>query len=1029
MRLTIIWVPKIITCTVLLALQVTVLYAQYPASKTFRAVTVADGLPQSFVSGLVQDRTGFVWIGTRDGLARYDGRNFKVFLHKQGDTTTPASNIISDLFLDSKSRLWILYETGDIDVLNTVTETLLHFSKAPVFKAVNALIKRGHSITEDGRGNTWLLSNNGGVFIANLEQRSLRYYSDTALGLADNRITGINVNKGDVTLVTDQALITIDEKPGIKKTVSYRFDHPHLYDSSSVWKDNYALFRQNGQVIIQDEGRLIIYDAANNKFSVVTLPGEKNLLNMNTILDSNGQVLVAYKSDVYVLTSRNELTLWTTRVTNPLFGFKSILIDRSGLLWLGGNGSGIQIHNLHSPGFAQVPYHRSFHEDLLSKYLKVPEQEIAGSFLRYRDPYYFRWLYTKDDKVWLSKASSGLTDRPEICYYQNGHIIKQDWRYTDTDRRRHLSISAMATSQSGKLWGVDFLLRPVYFDTSTLTATVFPAIGTVNTENTYTANSLLIDGEDHFWVSTAFNGLFHYNRQTQTSVHYEAEDNYTSLPTNQLMSMQQDPDDRNVIWIGSIGGGLIKFDKHTGKCFSYTVADGLPNNTVYAVMLDEKGLLWCSSNKGIFSFDRHDGSVRSFTSMDGLPSEEFNRYHYFKLPDGRLSFGGIDGYTVFDPLKLEDDTFQPFVALTGISINNVPVDYGNTGSLFHQSINSLDEVVLNYNQNFISFSMAALQYTIPEKLQYRYMLEGYEQKWVYAGNNNLASYTKIPPGSYTLKINATNTAGKWSEHIKTLKIVIKPPFWRTSWFIVLVMICVAAMIYFLVHARIRLVRKEEQQKASFEKQAADLKAQALRAQMNPHFIFNCLNSIKSLIQDDRKQQAVQYLTTFSRLIRNQLNNAQQLISLHAELETCRLYTQLEALRFGSSINCRFEIQEDIDLFSLQVPPLIIQPFIENAIWHGILPKNGGNVIVSVKEEHGTVVCAIDDDGIGRAIAIRNKSQTNATYESKGMQLVKNRLSLYNIVNQSEGRVEVIDKTDNESNAAGTTIVITFNKEL
>jgi len=198
--------------------------------------------------------------------------------------------------------------------------------------------------------------------------------------------------------------------------------------------------------------------------------------------------------------------------------------------------------------------------------------------------------------------------------------------------------------------------------------------------------------------------------------------------------------------------------------------------------------------------------------------------------------------------------------------------------------------------------------------------------------------------------------------------------------------------------------------------------------MNPHFIFNCLNSIKVLIQEDNKKNAIIYLTTFSKLIRNQLNNTQELVTLHSELETCRLYVQLEALRFGDSIVYEFITNKEIDLHSIEVPPLIIQPFIENAIWHGILPKNGGRVTVTIRQEPDCFICMIDDDGIGREMSIRNKSGQTSTYESKGMKLVQSRLNLHNTISQYGGTAEVLDKYDEEGKPIGTTIILKFTRQ-
>lgn len=1004
--------------------------AQNAIPRPFQTLGISEGLPQSFISGLVQDSVGFIWIATRDGLARYDGRKFKLFMHKQGDSTTLVNNTIENIYLDKRNQLWIVYETGDIDVLHTSTEKLFHFSKHPIYGVLTGLVKPGHSIAEDDEGNYWFLSTNGGVFIYNPDNAYMRFISEQKLGLSSNKITGITPYLKQVALMTDTALLIINAEQMVVDTKSYKYSFGTLYDTTMPWKDNYSVPTKNGSLIIKDIHRLLVYNAPSNQFLVVPPPQIYRHDDYLITRDEMGQVIIVYPNDVYLLSENYKLVHLQGLAQQTELGFISTLVDRSGILWLGGNGIGVQLHDLRPSGLSGILSNKDYHLDLMEKFLYVSQSELKNSFLATMSSYFFRSLQSRDGKIWISKSTRESSATPGLLYYQNGHIRQPAWKYSDSSLADRSDINALAESRSGRLWGINFFMHPVFFDTSTNEATVYPSITKISHQHSSSSViSVVIDGEDLFWIVTAFDGLFRYNHKTREVRNYKAADSVNSLPSNQLTSLVQDPDKADILWIGTLGGGLIQFRKSDGNCRTFNMNDGLPNNTINAILLDKPGNLWCSTNRGIFSFNRENFTIRSFSSNDGLPCDEFNRYHYFQLPDKRLSFGGISGYTVFSPEQISDDTYNPRIALTGISINNQQKDFGFPGTPFNAAVNSLEAIRLPYSQNFLSFEMAALQYSIPEKIQYRYMLEGFDEKWVYAGANNIATYTNIPPGNYLLKVNATNTAGKWSTHIKTLPVTITPPFWKTAWFITISAMAAGALIYLFVFLRIKAVRKEEQQLANFERQAVSLKEQALRAQMNPHFIFNCLNSIKSLIQEDNRKQAVTYLTTFSRLIRNQLNNAQELVSLYAELETCRLYVQLEGLRFGDNVTCEFIVDESIDLYSLQVPPLIIQPFVENAIWHGILPKNGGNVIVSIVQQKQAIACIIDDNGIGRELSMTSKIEQSATYESKGMKLVQNRLNLYNTISRYGGQVEVVDKKDEHGKAMGTQIILTFKLEV
>jgi sensor histidine kinase YesM len=222
----------------------------------------------------------------------------------------------------------------------------------------------------------------------------------------------------------------------------------------------------------------------------------------------------------------------------------------------------------------------------------------------------------------------------------------------------------------------------------------------------------------------------------------------------------------------------------------------------------------------------------------------------------------------------------------------------------------------------------------------------------------------------------------------------------------------------------------EFEKLNKEKQLLELEAKALRAQMNPHFIFNCLNSIKSLIQEQQTEKGVTYLTTFSKLIRTLFNNADKKeITLYDEIATCRLYLQLEAMRFDTKFSYQVNIDENMDLKSVQVPALIIQPFIENAIWHGIVPKGtGGSIALTVAEKNGDIEIAIEDNGIGRGASQQNKS-INQTHQSKGVNLTQARLELDNLLQQRQAQLRTIDKKDENGIATGTKVIITIKEEV
>ncbi len=451
----------------------------------------------------------------------------------------------------------------------------------------------------------------------------------------------------------------------------------------------------------------------------------------------------------------------------------------------------------------------------------------------------------------------------------------------------------------------------------------------------------------------------------------------------------------------------------------YSIATGLPNNTIYSIIPSAITSSGAVPIKGFLHSIKRQRDIRSFTSRDGLIDDEFNRYYYMMLPDTSLAFGGPMGYTLFKPGALQVDEFDPTIALTDISVSNLPQLPG--------SLARLKELRLTHNQNFITAEFAAMQFDVPDKIRYRYQLTGFDKNWVMTGNENKASYTSLPPGDYTLLLNASNTSGKWSSHVRSIHIIIAPPFWKTWWFYLITGITLCVLIYLFLHARIRRIKKAHARQLQFEREAGELHAMALRAQMNPHFIFNCLNSIKALIQEKQDTKAIKYLTTFVSLIRKQLNNTNNQVKLTDELQTCRLYLELEAMRFDERINFHFDIAEDELVKQVMVPPLIVQPVIENAIIHGLLPREeGGWIDIKVHSKNNQVICEIKDNGIGRAAAAKLKEKSSLLHQSKGIHLLEERINLHGLINQKFNSLETTDLYHSNGQPAGTRVIIKFN---
>jgi hypothetical protein len=363
------------------------------------------------------------------------------------------------------------------------------------------------------------------------------------------------------------------------------------------------------------------------------------------------------------------------------------------------------------------------------------------------------------------------------------------------------------------------------------------------------------------------------------------------------------------------------------------------------------------------------------------------------------------------------------------SLNTIAAD---TTLVFVKGKNeNVKTINLEHFQNTLHFSFSGTHFFPPEQIEYAYRLSGVDREWKYTNSpNSNITYSNLSPGKYTFGLKAQIPGGNWQAEPVEYTIAIEPAFWQTSWFKFLCILIAAVFILYLVGRRIQSIRESEQRRVGQERKLLELEAKALRAQMNPHFIFNSLNSIKSLINKNENEKAAEYLTTFSKLIRTLFQNSDNReISLYEELETCKLYAQIEKMRFGEKVDFIFDIDQQLDLKDIKVPALILQPFIENAIWHGLVPKeNGGIVMVSAKETDGAIECVIDDDGLGRELSKQYKAQHEATHQSKGISLTRSRLELDKLLNDREDTIHILDKKDKDGKPEGTTVIITFKEK-
>ncbi|NOX48621.1 MAG: hypothetical protein GXO89_16765 [Chlorobi bacterium] len=494
-----------------------------------------------------------------------------------------------------------------------------------------------------------------------------------------------------------------------------------------------------------------------------------------------------------------------------------------------------------------------------------------------------------------------------------------------------------------------------------------------------------------------------------------------SLSNNTIFAIYEDK--TGIIWVGTSGGGLNRLNPRTGNIKSYTTKDGLPNNVIYGILEDDAGHLWISSNLGLSKFYKLAEQFVNYDVKDGIQSNEFNLGACYKDNDGIFYFGGMNGYNEFDPLKIIHNPNPPVVVITNFrKFNDVQ---------HHEYFND-DTIELNYDDNYFSFEISALDYTNPAKNQYKYRLDNIDKDWVFTeAGNRLAEYKRVRPGTYTFKANGSNNDGVWNKEGVSLMVVVHPPWWESWSFRILAIMLVIAAFWYLNFRRARKIRRKQEvqeKMLEIEKQLFDLEQKTLRLQMNPHFIFNSLNSIQSYIINHNAELAVVYLSKFSQLMRLILaNSGSKFIVLKEELRSLNYYLELEKLRFDNKFDFNISVDKDIDDEFMAIPTMIIQPYVENAIIHGLLNKEGkGMIDIRFVLHRETIRCTVTDNGIGREKAMQLSRNSGIIKKSQGMMITKSRLEILNKQYGEEFSVEVFDPKDEKGNSLGTEVKLVIH---
>ena len=533
-----------------------------------------------------------------------------------------------------------------------------------------------------------------------------------------------------------------------------------------------------------------------------------------------------------------------------------------------------------------------------------------------------------------------------------------------------------------------------------------------------------ISGPNKELLIATYEDSLHIGRLT-TPQYYERDTSLTQIPFVSSACYDQS---RQCYWVGTYNG-LYKLQKRSPNAWTWTLESEAGSNiAVNSIELDERDRLWMTFPGGIRLYDPNGRVRKTYQRADGLQGLDYIMSASAKLSDGEILFGGTNGLTRFYPDEIRPTVPNSQPTVTAITINQeqgIAHKYSRTDT---RNPGLIKDLRLPHDMNNLGFTLASLEYSAPDQCIFSYQLLGStDTSVVVHGPNSQLNFPNLSPGSFTLMVWSTNSDGERSPAPYQINITVLPPWYRTTlfYFMCLLATLVAAFLFYRVRLR-RLLHQEALKRAASEarQQLAETETAILRLQMDPHFIFNSMNAIDSLVLENETAKAHEYLICFAGLMRGILDNsANPYTCLDEEILLLERYLQSEQIRMGDRLSYNFEVHPDLDTFDLEIPTMILQPFVENAIWHGVAPKEEpGQITVRFYPQEEWLICEVQDDGVGRPFH-QNRSHG---YSSKATAITKSRLELLN--NQNSGQsadFKLVDLKNVEGESEGTLVRFRF----
>ena len=801
-----------------------------PAQSNFpyTSYTTSQGLSQGMVYCLLQDSDSFIWAGTKEGLNRFDGYNFKIFTNDPYDPHSLGGNNVFALSQDSKGRIWACTENAGISVYDTKSgqfRRIMHEAANHNGLISNKMLKPVYELA-DGK---YLAVPEGGNGFGNIITLPAGYFT----GDKPATVTTLALPaKSPVALVTrsNRGIVYIcfqDKSWYALRSATGPFEPmPAGLPVTAGGPNADGTLWSGGTVFLIDDKK--VYPVYKSYPPLAEMPGY-------AVQDKLGRLWQSYPQGVRCSDIRN----W--RPGKPLdyratmhfdlndLNTSVILIDRGGNLWQGSRGLGLRKYVLPAYQFNHLAAGNSIRNIMCSgrdslflsvwgrsRHLTIngTDLPLPAFSMAYNDPDFSNYLIARNGDAWVvapdrnhllrwQKAARNFISYPLPAIF----AAADEYQPLLEDRRGNIWFSGIG----GELLRMNPVSgQPAYYYIKDRAGNPL--------RSTTTSTALYEDVNGTIWLGNTLGFArleFGVNPEGQPVITWYDNNvaDKNSLSYNHVSCFLDDPADNNYLWVGTKGGGLNRLNKKTGSFLHLTVADGLPNAVVNGLLPDSAGNIWGSTNRGLFCMlaNKKNGlerKFRIFTKTDGLQGDEFNGGAATLLPGGNLAFGGVNGLTIFNPAGILDKSFETNVFITNILVGNQPVAPGDATGILHQTIENTAAITLTHLQDLVTLEFSSLDFSAPEQNKYRYQMAGLDEGWVESGNRRSATYLHLPAGKYVFKVQGSNSQGVWSDKIVALSITVLPPWWLSWWaytmYVLLFALAVGGYIRFIINrARLR----------------------------------------------------------------------------------------------------------------------------------------------------------------------------------------------------------------------------------